>query len=99
MGNSEKPSKIMNVNIEPKNELHSDKSEQSIENKITESKAPVTKVLEIGSKLLDSYRYSVEKAVQSSSNSLISGVSSFTNRVTKVPVISQFVPWLAEENS
>ena len=70
---------------------------ESPENKIISQQTPVSKALEYGSSMINTYKAPVDKAVESSSNMLSSGIVSFTNRVTKFPVIEQYVPWLAEE--
>jgi hypothetical protein len=68
------------------------------ENAAISFKNPVNKVMEYGTNMINSYKAPVDKALESSSNMLSSGITSITNKVTKIPVIEQYVPWLSEDD-
>ena len=88
--------KINQVNKELNNNLAT--SIESHEDKMNSYKTPVNKVMEYGSNMINSYKAPVDKALESGSNSLSSGITSITNKVTKFPVIEQYMPWLSEED-
>eukprot|EP00092_Neocalanus_flemingeri_P092141 GFUD01116938.1.p1 GENE.GFUD01116938.1~~GFUD01116938.1.p1 ORF type:complete len:108 (-),score=24.23 GFUD01116938.1:80-370(-) len=84
---------IQNITNEPNN--NETNYIDTTETKIISEKTHVNKVMEYGSNMMNSYK---DRALESSSNLLSSGISSITNRVTNFPVVEQYVPWLSEEN-
>merc|ERR1711892_1614205 len=69
----------------------------SAQNEESLYRTPVKKVMEYGTNMVNAYKAPVDKALESSSNLVSSGITSITNRVTKFPVIEQYVPWLSQD--